>query len=388
VRTLLGVVALPFAALAACSPAGESLEPWVDPGTSEAFLGYDVMPEVELRLDDDAIAALERAPRIYVEGTILYQGGEYGPVGVRLKGQNSFLPIGEKPSLKVNVNEYIPDATFWGLKDLTFNNMRSDPSMMHERLAYLVAREAGLPAPRCNHLLLTINGQPYGLYANVETVKERMIGGHFEDSDGSLFEATDVDFTAEHVDRYELESGPDDRRKLSGLAGALTQQPADLAMSGAAGFIDVDHLQRYWAMATIVGQFDAFPYSVPGDDYFIYDDPTSDRLWIVPWGMDETFLSAEFPPMQVHSVLAVACRDSPACRQGYVDRVWELLARTEAIGLDDRRVQALEQIAPHVAADTRRPYDDATVAEYQTQLRYFIRGRREILTSTFPPPSP
>lgn len=387
-RTLLGLAAIPLAALAACTPAEAPPAPWVDPGTSEEFLGYDEMPEVELRLSDDAVAALRREPREYVEGTIVFRGAEYGPVGVRLKGQNSFLPFDEKPSFKINVNEYIEDATFYGLKDLTFNNMRSDPSMMHERLAYLVAREAGLTAPRCNHLLLTVNGQPYGLYANVETVKERMIAGHFEDSDGSLFEATDVDFTAALIDRYELESGPDDRRKLTGLASALTQQPADLAMSGAAAYIDVEHLQRYWAMTTIIGQFDGFPYSLPGDDYFLYDDPQTDRLWIVPWGMDETFLSAEFPPMQVNSVLAVACRDSPACRQGYVDQVWELLARTEAIGLDDHRVRVMEQIAPHVAADTRRPYDDATVTEYQTQLRYFIRGRREILSASFPPPSP
>ena len=83
-----------------------------------------------------------------------------------------------------------------------------------------------------------------------------------------------------------------------------------------------------------------------------------------------------------------ACRDTPACRQGYVDQTWDLLAHTEALGLDARRQMIQEQLAPHIAADTRRPYDDAMVAEYQTQLRYFIRGRREILTASFPPPTP
>ncbi len=383
-RSLVGLVLL----VAACTPSDPPLEPWIDPGTSEEFLAFDVMPEVGLRIDDDGVASLERDPRTYVEGTLVYRGQEFGPVGVRLKGQNSFLPFHEKPSFKINVNEYLPEATFYGLKDLTFNNMRSDPSMMHERLAYLVAREAGLPAPRCNHMLLEVNGERYGLYANVETVKERMVAGHFEDHDGTLFEATDVDFTSELVARYELESGPDDRSKLSGLASALTQQPADLAMSAAAGYIDLAHLQRYWAMATVIGHYDGFPYSVPGDDYFVYDDPTTDRLWLIPWGMDETFLSAEHPPMQVHSVLAVACRDTPSCRQGYVDQTWELLAHTEAMGLDALRQMIQDQLAPHIAADTRRPYDDAMVAEYQTQLRYFIRGRREILTASFPPPGP
>ena len=39
-------------------------------------------------------------------------------------------------------------AKFFGLKDLTLNNMHSDFSMMHERLAYRVYRELGLVAPR------------------------------------------------------------------------------------------------------------------------------------------------------------------------------------------------------------------------------------------------
>jgi hypothetical protein len=376
-------------AAAACSGDGEPpLEPWVDPGTSEQFLGFDVIPEVELRIDDDGVASLLREPRVYVEGTIVYEGHEYGPVGVRLKGQNSFQTFDRKPSFRVNVNEYIPDATFYGLKDLTFNNMSSDPSMMHERLAYLVAREAGLPASRCNHLRLTVNGEFYGLYANVETVKPRMLSGFFEDNNGPLFEATDVDFAAQYIDRYELKAGDDDRSGLEALAAALALQPPETALAGAAQVIDIEHFQQYWAMATIIGQYDAFPYSLPGDDYFVYDDPQSGKLWLMPWGMDETFLSAEYPPMQTQSVLAAVCKAVPSCLQGYVDKTWDLLARTEQLGLEAERVRIRDEIMPFVAADTRKPYPMEMVTEMQTQHGYFIRGRREILTNSFPPASP
>ena len=97
--------------------------------------------------------------------------------------------------------------------------MHSDPSMMHERLAYLVARQAGgIPASRANHALLTVNGQFYGLYTNVETVKKRMLRRWFADDAGPLFEATDVDFVAADIPFFELASGPDDRSLLAGLA--------------------------------------------------------------------------------------------------------------------------------------------------------------------------
>jgi len=365
----------------------EPVTAWEDVGTSEDVLGYDVMPEIELLIEPDGIAALEAAPREYVPATIVFEGRSFGPVGVRLKGQNSFLPISEKPSLRINVNEYFPEGTFHGLKDLTLNNMASDASMMHERLAYYVARAAGLPASRANHALLTINGEPYGLYANIETVKARMLKGWFDDNDGPLFEATDVDFADEYIDEYELDAGPDDRSLLWGLADALAIAGPDQAIAAAAQFVEIDHFQRYWAMSSVIGQFDAFPFSLPGDDYFVYADPTTGKLWFLPWGMDETFFAADFSPMQVNSLLATKCMDSPACFQGYVDSAWELLAMTEELGLEEERARVEAAIAPHVAADTRKPYTAAEVAEAQKQLGYFIRGRREILTGFLPPPS-
>ena len=376
---LAGLATWAGALLAACAD-----DPG-DPGDPEQLLGYDLLPELELTVAPADVAALEADPRTYVPATIGYRGHRYGPVGVRVKGQSSFLPFSQKPSLRIHVSEYDRDARFWGLEDLTLDNMRSDPSMMHERLAYRVAREAGLTASRANHALLTVNGEPYGLYANVETVNPQMLAGHFDQAAGPLFEATDVDFVAADVPRYHLEAGADDRRLLDGLAAALAIPDADQALAAAAAYVDIAHFQRYWAMTTIIGQFDGFPYSMPGDDYFVYADPASQKLWFIPWGMDETFLSGEFPPLQTSSVLAARCQASPACKQGYVDQVWELLAMTERIDLEGERVRIAAELADEIAADPRRPYGADEIAEGQTQLGYFIRGRRELLGQMIPP---
>ncbi len=361
--------------------------PWVDNGTADQFLGSDVFPEVELTIEPAGIAALEAEPREYVKAMITFQGETFGPIGVHLKGQNSFQPITGKPSLRLKIDEYIPDQTFYGLKDLTFNNMVSDPSMMHERLAYQVARDAGLPASRANHLLLRINGESYGLYTNLETVKKRMIQGHFEDNEGPLFKATDVDFAPPYVDDYELESGADDRTLIEGLAQALTLASPEAALTAASAYVDLDHFRRFWAMESVIGQFDAFPYSVPGDDYYLYADPTSGRLWFVPSGMDETFSAADFSPTQIHSVLAARCSEVPACFQAYVDVAWELQTMTETMGLEQRKIDLQAALAPHIEADTRKPQTPEVITEGQTQLGYFIRYRRTTLGNFLPPPS-
>ena len=354
---------------------------------SDLILGYDAVPQFGLIVSDQNAAKLEIKPDEYVPAMLVYDGRNYGPVGVRVKGVNSFEPFSKKPSLRISVSEYNDKARFFGLKDLTLNNMHSDFSMMHERIAYFLARRAGIPASRANHALLTVNGKFYGLYTNVETVKKQMVERWFTTDGGTLFEATDVDFVQSFISKYELESGPDDRTALEGVAMALTNPNPDAAIAAASAYVDIHQFQRFWAMCSLVAQFDSFPYSNPGDDYFAYVDKATGKLFFMPWGMDETFFSAQYDVKQVHSILAQTCLDSPACFQGYVDQVWELQKMTEDMGLEGERQRVIAQIAPYVQMDTRKSYTNADVADFQQQLHWFIVERRQNLATMLPPAS-
>lgn len=355
---------------------------------SDEIMAYDAEPEFGLTISPQGVAALATTPFEYVSGAVTYRGRSYGPVGIRLKGANSFAPLATgKPSFKIDVNRFVEGARFMGMNHLTFNNMDDDQSMMHERLSYWLARGAGLPASRCNHARVTVNGTAYGLYANVETVKPRMLKRWFANPDGPLFEATDVDFAPQYVAMFEHENGPDDRSKIVGLVNALTIADPDQAMAAAAAHLDVPQFIKFWAFESVVGQYDSFPYSDPGDDYFLYADPAR-GLTFIPWGIDETFLSAEIDPSMVRSLLANKCKASPACFQAYVDAVWDMLALSETMGLAAERVRVIARIAPFVAADTRKRYTNEEVEAYQTSLYWFIHERRPRLAAMLPPPTP
>jgi hypothetical protein len=355
---------------------------------TEHFLGYDRMPELAITVSPEGVASLEQEPRVTVPATLVFEGRAYGPVGIRLKGSNSFLPFSQKPSLRVNVDEYNDKARFWGLKDLTLNNMSGDFSMMHERLSYWVARMAGVPASRCNHLRLTVNGQFYGLYANVETVKKQFLARWFADNTGSLFEATDVDFAPQYVSHFELESGADDRSLLEGAANALAMANADEAIAAAGNYIDMSRFLRFWAMTSVVGQFDSFPYSQPGDDFYVYADPATHKLAFMPWGMDETFMAGDFDVTQIFSVLARRCKESPACFAAYKEQTMAIQSLTENMGLATERQRVVTQIAPYTVMDTRKPYTDDQVTQFQGSLRWFISDRRAHLSGWLYPPPP
>jgi hypothetical protein len=345
----------------------------------------DVLPEFTLLVSPAATASLLANPFVYVTAELVYDGRTYGPIGLRLKGSNSFEPFDQKPSLRIKVDFVNQDARFFGLKDLTFNNMDNDPSMMHERLAYFVSRSIGIPSSRANHMLLTVNDEFYGLYMNIETVKKKMLARWYPSAEGSLFEATDVDFVANYVPQYVLESGPNDRSLISGVAAALTQADADSAIATAGNYADMPQFRRFWAMTSVIGQFDSFPYSSPGDDYFVYANPATQRLEFLPWGMDETFFASDFDVNWTTSILAARCKESAACWQAYVNETWAVQAQTEQIDLAGERDRVAAQIAPFVVQDLNKPYTTDEVVSSQQSLYWFIHNRRANLAGYLPP---
>jgi hypothetical protein len=356
---------------------------------SDQLLGEGAVVELELELSADAIASLRARPRTYVAGALTYRGRRLDPIGVRLKGQNSFQPIDQKPSLRIKIDRYVPGAELFGLDDLVLNNMSSDPTMLHEQLAYKAMRLAGVPAPRANFAVVTINGEAYGLYTHLENIEARMLARWFADPTGPLFEATDVDFTIPppapgavigNVDGFEHEGGPDDRSALIALAEVLQLPPAEAI--AAANMVDMPQFKRYWAVCAVIGQFDAFPFSY--DDYYVYVDPRDRLIRFLPWGMDETFAITNYWVLAGESLLPDHCQHDDPCRLSIVDEIAAVLDLLEGARFVGEFDIVKQQAAPLIAADPRRAYTDAEVAAAQAFMREFIAGRRSFLEGNIP----
>ena len=77
-----------------------------------------------------------------------------------------------------------------GLKKMTLNNMAQDPSRLHEMLAYSLFRAAGVPSARSGYTFVTLNGQDYGLYSNVEAYDDVSLGKLFDGKVNHLYEGS------------------------------------------------------------------------------------------------------------------------------------------------------------------------------------------------------
>ena len=329
--------------------------------------------EVDFGLSSEAIAALLADPTLWVAADLTVDGRIYEEVGVTLKGNGSFQPMNEKPSFKISTDRFNPDLEIDGLDDLVLNNMVGDPSMMAERVAYQVYRDAGVPSPRAVHATVTVNEQAYGLYTLVEAVDGRFLKRWFEDGQGSLYEMFDVDFLAEDVWHFDHDGGPDDRAPLFAVAEALASGGRLTEVAG--DLVDLEDFATYFAVSSFVGQFDAYPYSFPGDDVYVYVDPADGRVRFIPHGADETFVDDDRPADYVFGALATACLDDPACAEDWQREVARMGDLSAASGhLVTAQTWAAE-ISSATLDDPRKPYADETVHVRQEHLQDFIAGR-------------
>src|SRR4029077_5667093 len=98
-------------------------------------------------------------------------------VTIRIKGQKgSKRPIHDKPAFKVKLGK---GDQFFGLEQLTLNNRVQDRTMLHEALGYQVYEAAGVKVPSTGYARVSVNGQPYGLFLNLETIDTHFLKRQF-----------------------------------------------------------------------------------------------------------------------------------------------------------------------------------------------------------------
>jgi spore coat protein CotH len=349
----------------------------------ETLFDDDDLPRFELEISSSNIQQMRQEGKYdkheWVDAAFIYDGVRYEPVGVRIKGENSYLPIDEKPSLKVDFNKFVDGMEFMGLKEITLNNMSNDYSMMHERVAYKLFRDADMPAARCGHALLTLNDEDYGLYAHVENVDRTFANRWFEDTtDAIMFEVWDVDFYDGYISQFQLEFGEDDRTTLQGTADALEGTGYN-SLVEAGKYMDIPQFIRFYALETVIGQYDSYPFANPGDDAHVLMDPATGLLNWIPHGMDETFYYPDNDPRGVNGIVAKRCVNVNSCLQDYYAAVWEMQELAESTDLGGYARMVQEQIEEHVEADTHKQYTNNQVKNYQNSMISFIETRADKL---------
>jgi hypothetical protein len=343
---------------------GDDLERQALPTADELYDPTRVWA-LQIGLSDDALDALRREPREWVRGEVGFEGHVFHDVAIRLKGTFSFQPIGAKPALRLKFGEFVDDATFLGLPSLTLNNLTQDRALVHEAVSYRAFRDLGVPAPRTGYIDLQINGEPYGLYANIEPVNGHFIEQWFEDDDGPLFEAgIGHDLVPEDVVEFEHDEGPDDRAALAELAAWATDPARDVFFDPAS---PLDR-EQFFAMTVgevLTSQWDG--YHKP-NNYYLYREPSLGTWAFVPSGLDQTW-ERTLAPFAADSQLLARCFAEAPCLVAFAEHAGAVAASVDGAALQALldEVSASIDAAPGAAA--RRRYPLAKYQRHRAEMR-------------------
>ena len=318
-------------------------------------------------------------PFSYFRGDVTVNGTKLSSVGIRKKGFIGSLD-NVRPSLKIKLNHFDDGTrTLEGMDRLTLNNNRQDRSLASQYLSYHLFHQAGVPAPRCNLAVVTVNGENLGIYSHVEAVRTPFVDRHFGTTAGAVFEGTLTDFFADRLERFDNKgnkkwSQTKGREILRQLCDALeTETPeTDKQLDE---LIDVYEFLKFWAVESLIGFWDG--YSGNQNNFFVYLREDA-KIRFIPWGVDSAFSNRRFGPRSngYHSVfakglLANRLNRNPAIREMYqlvleivLDEAWD----EEALYAD------LDQVAL-LASDHLHPRQQG-LREGLDEVRRFIGNRR------------
>jgi spore coat protein H len=204
----------------------------------------------------------------------------------------------------------IEDQRFYGFKQLALSSNFHDDSLLKEKVAADVFREAGVPSARTAFYRVYVDygdGPVYfGLYTVCEVIDDTVIEEQFEDDSGNVYKPSGqgASFAVGTFDEasFDKETNQDDADwgDIIALFDALhsdtrVSDPAAWR-EGLEAVFDVDGFLRWLAVNTVVQNWDT--YGAMSHNYYLYNDPSTRKLTWIPWDNNEALSSGSMrgPP--------------------------------------------------------------------------------------------
>jgi hypothetical protein len=333
-------------------------------------------------------------------------GVTYLNVGVRARGNTSYtaLPSGsEKFSLNIEMDAVDLDQELMGYGSLNLNNGFHDPTFCREVLYNNYVAQF-MPNPRANHVLVTLNGQNWGVYNNVQQFNKTMLSSHFADTSGLRIKCANTP------------NGPGLRYNgatSAGYTGYEIKDPGGLADPWAAHIAVCNALTNgvtanwrttidpvfaidpsIWSVVFENIFTDDDSYVNKGADFMTYRNPTDGRTYLLQTDANETFTQPTWSPVLnftqttkpfLNRVLGVA-----ELRQRFMAHYRTAKADLNWAYFEPRATALRNLIDPHVNADPKKLYSYALFTQNftsQVTLPYSgpaggtVPGLQQFLTS-------
>lgn len=244
------------------------------------------LPTYDIKASARDLAKLEGNPygNDTIPATFTANGEQFD--GVKLRYRGAWSRGWSKKSLKLFFDDQKP---FEGHHALNLNSGERDPALVREILAYHIYAACGVPASQSRLVAVRINGQPQGLYVEVEQPDKVLLKRH-NLKGATIFKANQGDERdLGRVQTYERAYEIQTQKKQEGGFGELQQFCHELATNrNVAEFftnrVDLDRYVNYLAATALTQNWDSYNKN----HCLVYDGKGSKKWFPLPWDLDRT----------------------------------------------------------------------------------------------------
>lgn len=237
-----------------------------------------------------------------VPAKLIVDGKTYKDVGVHYRGMSSYshVPAEYKRSFNLKIDFVHGKQRLYGYKTLNLLNCNGDQSMMSSALFSHVANPL-LPAPKANFVKVVVNGESWGVYANVQQFNKDFLEENYGTTKGARWKVSGnpnadggLRYTGDNVEdyrqRFEIKSKDSDEswQALIKLCKTLNETPIAQLEEALKPMLNIDGVLRFLAVDIAVVNSDG--YWTRASDYNIYRDPNG-IFHLLPHDMNESFRS-------------------------------------------------------------------------------------------------
>ena len=184
---------------------------------------------------------------------------------------------------------------------MNLNGEHNDPSVSRARLAWDMLRWAGIPGARVNHVELYVNGEYFGVYANVEHIDDNFIETYFGNDEGNLYKNIyPCDMAYKGADpnlykevfwgrrAYQLRTNTerDDYADFANLVDIVNNTPIEELECELEKVLNVEGFLKCIAFDVLTGNWDGPHYNK--NNFYLYNNPATGKFEYIPYDLDNT----------------------------------------------------------------------------------------------------
>jgi spore coat protein CotH len=318
----------------------------------------------------------------YYPADLTWNGVTARNVGIRSRGRAT--RNGNKPGLRVDINRYVSNQEFLGLKAFSLDNMYSDSSLVRETVTMRMFAKMGLPAPREAHARLYINNEYAGAYVVIESLDRTFVTRVFGAEEGNV-ESGGYLLEYEWLYPYRWEYLGAGLEAYAGLFKPQTRETdsvvniygpvedmirtinesSDENFAVSVGrFLDLGLFMKHMAVESFMVEWDGITGFAGTNNFSLYRFRNG-RSQFIPKDKDASLAFVDMPATYRFdtNVLVARAMQVPEFRQAYIDALKQCMALAAEPAVDDSRgwlerevERQASLVKPAIAADPVYPY--------------------------------